>query len=342
MPRAPRFLCTIGLVPALLAAQTAARTAPPIAIVGAVVIDPRSAFVSAAAAAPQTIVISNGIIQDVGPVATTAIPAGVRRVNGDGKFVIPGLWDARVRPATMNATTRALQLALGITTARDSARGLEHAFDPPLSRQPPDARDTVYLELARAGTWYTPMLGVSKIAAMSGDSLLAAIAIRDERRPYLSPALAAAWRIQADARRRDTSSAAAERYHSSLADVRRMRELGVLMLAGTDAGSLLIHPGFALHEELVMFVEDAGLTPSQALWSATFGPAMAAGMSRQLGTVEKGRIADLVLLDASPLENIRNTRRIAAVVHGGRLYSRTELDAMLAKVREVIPQERTK
>ena len=112
-----------------------------------------------------------------------------------------------------------------------------------------------------------------------------------------------------------------------------MHELGVLILAGTDAGSVLVYPGFALHEELRLLVEDAGLTPLEALWSATVGPARFAGLQETLGSVTPGRIADLVLLSANPLDNIRNTRRVSAVIQGGRVFSRANLDALLAKAR---------
>jgi imidazolonepropionase-like amidohydrolase len=174
---------------------------------------------------------------------------------------------------------------------------------------------------------------------LTGDSAMRAIfsddAIKhDERRQYAAPWLLEWWKMQVDEAIRDTTSArviaAREAFESSVADVRRMHELGVLLLAGTDAGSVLIYPGFSLHEELALLVEQGGLEPIAALWSATVGPARFAGLDKQLGSIAAGQIADLVLLDASPLENIRNTRKIFAVVQGGRLLARSDLDAMLA------------
>jgi imidazolonepropionase-like amidohydrolase len=90
-------------------------------------------------------------------------------------------------------------------------------------------------------------------------------------------------------------------------------------------------PGPSLHHELERFVA-AGLTPAQALRTATLGPAEFLGRRADFGTVETGRIADLVLLDANPLEDIRNTRRIAAVVANGRYLSRADLDRILANI----------
>ena len=80
-------------------------------------------------------------------------------------------------------------------------------------------------------------------------------------------------------------------------------------------------------------MEDAGLSPRDALWSATIGPARFARLDDRLGALSTGKIADIVLLDADPLVNIRNTKRIFAVVQAGRLFSRADLDALLAQVR---------
>ena len=114
--------------------------------------------------------------------------------------------------------------------------------------------------------------------------------------------------------------------------VGRMRRAGIPFLAGTDApAGVGVLPGFSLHQELERFV-DAGFTPLEALQTATLGPARYLERTADFGTVEKGRIADLVLLDASPLADIRNTRKVAAVVANGRFLSRQDLDRLLASV----------
>ena len=100
------------------------------------------------------------------------------------------------------------------------------------------------------------------------------------------------------------------------------------MLASTDALVWYVFPGFSLHDELELFVK-AGLTPLEALQTATRNPAIYLGLIDTLGTVEKGKKADLVLLEANPLENISNTRRIAAVIVGGRLIPKVSLERML-------------
>jgi imidazolonepropionase-like amidohydrolase len=116
-----------------------------------------------------------------------------------------------------------------------------------------------------------------------------------------------------------------------LANVRVAKEAGVVLLARTDVGVPLQVPGLSLHVELERLVE-AGLSPLDALQAATLNPARVLKMADSLGIVEPGKFADLVLVDANPLENIRNTRKIHAVVANGRLYRRADLDQLLGGV----------
>jgi len=98
-----------------------------------------------------------------------------------------------------------------------------------------------------------------------------------------------------------------------------MRRAGVEFLAGTDTGpNTPVAAGAGLHEELELLVQ-AGLTPMEALQSATRNPARYLGKLADMGTIEPGKLADLVLLDANPLEDIRNTRKIRLVVLKGRI-----------------------
>lgn len=114
--------------------------------------------------------------------------------------------------------------------------------------------------------------------------------------------------------------------------VNAMHRAGISFLAGTDTPpGVYIFPGFSLHEELQRFVA-AGFTPIEALQTATLNPAKFLGMDDRLGTIEKGKLADMVLLDANPLDDIRNTQKIAAVISNGRYLSRADLDKMLAGV----------
>ena len=111
-----------------------------------------------------------------------------------------------------------------------------------------------------------------------------------------------------------------------------MARAGVPLLAGSDVNSPHVFPGFALHDELALFVK-AGLSPEAALAAATVSPARYFGAMDSLGTIAVGKLADMVLLDADPLTDIRNTRRIRAVVLNGRLLERTDLTRLLARAR---------
>ena len=115
--------------------------------------------------------------------------------------------------------------------------------------------------------------------------------------------------------------------------VRKLHQAGVPFLAGTDTpAGVDVLPGFSLHLELQRFVA-AGFTPLEALQTATINPAKFLGKTSDLGTVESGKIADLVLLDANPLGDIANTRKIEAVFANGRYYSRAQLDHILQDVQ---------
>ena len=116
--------------------------------------------------------------------------------------------------------------------------------------------------------------------------------------------------------------------------VQLLHKAGVPFLAGTDTPpGVYIFPGFSLHEELQRFVA-AGFTPLEALQTATLNPARFFHMEANLGTIERGKIADLVILEANPLDDIRNTQKIAAVILNGRYLSHADLQKILQKVED--------
>jgi imidazolonepropionase-like amidohydrolase len=118
---------------------------------------------------------------------------------------------------------------------------------------------------------------------------------------------------------------------------------GALLMSGTDAPVPMMVPGFSLHDELETMAE-IGLPPYDVLKTSTCNPALYLGELDEFGTVEEGKRADLVLLDANPLEDIANTRQIAGVMVRGRWYSRADLNLMLkavAKNYEVLKATRT-
>ncbi len=122
--------------------------------------------------------------------------------------------------------------------------------------------------------------------------------------------------------------------------VKQMHQAGIPFLAGTDtAAGVHVFPGFSLHEELAYFVE-AGFTPLEALQTATRNPAQFFGKTAEMGSVQRGKIADLVVLNANPLQDIHNTQKIQAVVLAGRYFSRQQLDDLLRGVETAASQSK--
>lgn len=106
------------------------------------------------------------------------------------------------------------------------------------------------------------------------------------------------------------------------------RKAGVKVMLGTDSVDSYVFPGFAVHDELQELVK-AGLTPAEALMAATWNGAEFLGRTSDSGSIEPGKLADLILLDANPINDIRNTGKIAAVISDGRYMDRSALDQLL-------------
>jgi imidazolonepropionase-like amidohydrolase len=151
-------------------------------------------------------------------------------------------------------------------------------------------------------------------------------------RPYLSAFLILDWREQVDEVTPERQAFFQRFWPVALRQVREMREAGVRLMAGSDVAVLNVFPGLSLHHELRLFVDSVGMSPAEALASATRRPAEWLGLADSVGTIAAGKVADLVLLDADPLADIRNTQRIAAVVLGGRLFQRRDLAGLLEAV----------
>ncbi|MGB7847230.1 MAG: amidohydrolase family protein [Candidatus Acidiferrum sp.] len=121
--------------------------------------------------------------------------------------------------------------------------------------------------------------------------------------------------------------------------VQLLHKAGVPFLAGTDTPpGVYIFPGFSLHEELQRFVA-AGFTPLEALETATLNPARFFHMEDRFGTIEKGKFADMVFLDANPLVDIGNTQKVAAVILNGRYLPKADLQKILQRVEESAKKE---
>ncbi len=181
-------------------------------------------------------------------------------------------------------------------------------------------------------TWHDPTLVTLRVNAFINDESF----LNDARLRYIPRALREEWNPKnsefSKALTAEEIAAAKRAFPTFLKIVGEMHRAGVRFLTGTDAPAVpYCFPGFSLHDELALFVE-AGLSPMEALQTATLNPARYLGLSDSLGTIEKGKIADLVLLDANPLVDIHNTKKIDSVIVRGRLLTREARQRMLAEV----------
>ncbi len=162
--------------------------------------------------------------------------------------------------------------------------------------------------------------------------------MRESELQYVEPLTRAAWGPQTN-RYRSSWSARLKEMDRMLKQslelqkimVKEFNDAGVAVMTGTDAPLTFVYPGSSLHHELKLFV-DAGVKPFDALRAATVTPATILKIQTQVGTVEVGKQADLVLLDANPLTDIRNTRKISGVFTKGRWLSKKEIDQSLATI----------
>ena len=206
---------------------------------------------------------------------------------------------------------------------------------------------------ARNGTWFVPTLVEMQTRFVDEYPLSDEFEKRftDHRLRFVAPARVLQWRTtmalnagvvqgQFQFGPRGPARVFAERAREVANLLRMPADLqrgGAPLLAGTDVDNTFpfLFFGFSLHDELSLLVK-GGLTPLAALQSATINPARFLQREHELGSVTEGKLADLVLLDANPLDNIENTKRIAAVVLNGRYLARTALDALLDRAAAIV------
>jgi hypothetical protein len=199
-----------------------------------------------------------------------------------------------------------------------------------------DKARALFAGLSSNNTWQVPTVVWSQAAANLDDPNLA----NDFRLKYVPASVRKQWDPE-KLLRQSTPEERLEMKQEAQRDlelVGAMHRAGVQFMAGSDGPDPYVFPGFSLHDELEWLVK-SGLTPTQALQAATLSPALFLGKLDKYGVVEKGHVADLVLLDANPLEDIGNTRKIEAVVVGGKYYSRADLDQMLTQVEQLAKEK---
>ena len=188
----------------------------------------------------------------------------------------------------------------------------------------------LFAKFAQNGTWQDPTLTVLRSLASRDDERFC----NDPRLKYMLVFVRSGWNPKTGSFQISAEGLAGLKrtYKSATRLVKAMHEAGVQFLAGTDVTNPYCFPGFSLHDELALLVSECKFTPMEALQCATRNPAKFLGKEKDLGTVEPGKIADLVLLEGNPLDDIRNTAKLAAVVVAGKLLPKAELEKMLREV----------
>jgi len=234
--------------------------------------------------------------------------------------------DYAVRAGVRDEAAIEAAFAAGSIDRAEASKQLDAGFDPATAK-------SAYEYFKQKGIAVTPTLNGSRILAWLDRDKHE----NDEYLAYVGPKLRATydWRIQRAAQA-DAAAIAARhaRFERAASVLKMLQQAGVTIMAGTDAGFLnsFNYPGIGLHDELSLFVAN-GLTPPQALSSATrAGPGWFGKLDRY-GAIGKDKAADMVLLDRNPLQDIEATRAIHAVILRGTVHDRSALDAMLSRAR---------
>lgn len=220
---------------------------------------------------------------------------------------------------------RVFLYACADTVAPLKQQPLARPFDAAQWRRVLDSQDPALCReqmgrMARSQTWWSPTLLTLQLGARAGDSAFR----QDERLAFLPYPLRWMWKLDADGMLKNSHDAKGVNVHADLfalaqRQLKQAHDAGVKILAGTDTPDSFVFAGSGLHDELALYVK-AGLTPLEAIRTATVNPAVFAGVADRSGTVAVGKTADLLLLGDDPLRDIANLRRPEAVVLAGHWY----------------------
>lgn len=231
-----------------------------------------------------------------------------------------------LRASTPQEQALTAQVAAGTLTSKAAMQQSLASYDEATAR-------ASFRYMAAKGTAVVPTLSVSRVVAYLDHDDHA----HDEALQYIGKGLRATydWRVQRAAQ--DDAAAIAQRkavFEKSAALLPLLQQEGVSIIAGTDAGFLnsYDYPGQALHDEIGLYV-NYGLTPAQALRTAVINGPRFLGKQARYGALEAGKVADVLVLDANPLQDIGATRKIRGVISRGQLYDRARLDKILADTK---------
>jgi hypothetical protein len=201
-----------------------------------------------------------------------------------------------------------------------------------LATYDPKKAQALFGTFVKNNTWITPTI----VARQNNASFEEYYPKSIDRLKYMPRYILQYWdpKNNAHLKNRSPERLAAEKklVNKYLEIIGAMQRAGVKLMVGSDFGANpLLFPGWGVHDEMALLVK-AGLTPMEAIQAATKNPAMFLGLDNSVGTVEKGKLADLVVLSANPLEDINNTRKVTAVFFAGKMFDRAELNRILKSV----------
>ena len=192
----------------------------------------------------------------------------------------------------------------------------------------------IFAHLIKNQTWQVPTLVTKRALAFADEIAL----VPEERLKYVPASMKQRWSPQENFllryRTPEYINYSKRLFRKELELVGVMQREGVPFMTGTDLSAPYVFAGFSLHDELALLVQ-AGFTPMEALQAATRNPATYLGELASFGTIERGKLANLVLLDANPLEDIHNTRSISGVILKGRYFPKSALQKMLADAERI-------
>ena len=279
---------------------------------------PETYFAIAAEAKRRGIVFTGHLPQAIGAVA--ASDAGQRSIEHIVQLVI----ECSSRAEELNRTIMAAPPGPERIAARQAAaQQIVESYNPAKCTR-------IGQHLARNNTFVTPTLVLAKAFAFPEHPAWH----EDERMRVAPPGTRERWERDKETgppELRGPPGQPARNYKVMAHAIADLHKGGARILAGSDVPSPFLVAGFSLHDELAFLVEDVGLTPLDALRSATLNPARYFDKTDSMGTIALGKTADLVLLDANPLVNIRNTSRIWGVVMAGQYLDRATLDRYLKR-----------
>jgi imidazolonepropionase-like amidohydrolase len=206
-------------------------------------------------------------------------------------------------------------------------------------------REGEFKILARNGTMLTPTLIADYRSKLSSPAVMEIVigdtnGTVDPRNKLISNRLRSIWQFAYDSRYLNESEDWESFFRRSALDLREAYKCNVPMLVGTDLGVILVYPGSSVHEEMALMAEKLSMSPASVLRAATVNPARFFNMLGSLGTIEPGKLADLVLLDGNPLSDIKNTQLINGVIANGKYFEKQALNELLRQAQSNIKEQK--